>query len=83
MDSATTERTPPGRMSLSSVANRWATNMNSSLIHWYSTSRGNPYKTAPRGRILAKLQFAMDTYIVFDELPDENWAIAGKLIDSD
>ena len=23
------------------------------------------------------------TYIAFDELPDENWAIAGKLLDSD
>lgn len=23
------------------------------------------------------------TYIAFDELPDENWAIAGKLLDAD
>ncbi|MDD2685796.1 MAG: 4-oxalocrotonate tautomerase [Gallionella sp.] len=23
------------------------------------------------------------TYISFDELPDENWAIAGKLLDED
>ena len=23
------------------------------------------------------------TYIAFDELPDENWAIAGKLLDED
>jgi 4-oxalocrotonate tautomerase len=23
------------------------------------------------------------TYIAFDELPDENWAIAGKLLDSE
>lgn len=23
------------------------------------------------------------TYIVFDEVPDENWAIAGKLLDSE
>ena len=23
------------------------------------------------------------TYIAFDELPDENWAIAGKLLDQD
>lgn len=23
------------------------------------------------------------TYIVFDELPDENWSIAGKLLDAE
>ncbi|HTP96657.1 MAG TPA: 4-oxalocrotonate tautomerase family protein [Burkholderiales bacterium] len=23
------------------------------------------------------------TYVAFDELPDENWAIAGKLLDED
>lgn len=23
------------------------------------------------------------TYIAFDELPDENWAVAGKLLDED
>ncbi len=23
------------------------------------------------------------TYIVFDEVPDENWAVAGKLLDAD
>ena len=49
-----TERTPPGRMSLASVANRWATNMNSSLMRRYSTSSRNAYKTAPDGEILAK-----------------------------
>ncbi|WP_263053159.1 tautomerase family protein [Sideroxydans lithotrophicus] len=26
---------------------------------------------------------AAATYIAFDELPDENWAIAGKLLDED
>lgn len=23
------------------------------------------------------------TYVAFDELPDENWAVAGKLLDED
>jgi hypothetical protein len=57
---AATERTSPGRMSLASVANEWAANMNSSPTHWYSTSRGTPYRTAPRGCILMEQKFAMD-----------------------
>jgi len=48
------ERTPPGRRSVARVANKWATNMNSSLMRRYSTSSGNAYKTAPDNEILAK-----------------------------
>jgi len=30
-----------------------------------------------------ELKPASYTYIAFDELPDENWAIAGKLLDEE
>ncbi len=36
-----------------------------------------PHQWAPPHRVTAA------TYIVFDELSDENWAIAGKLLDAE
>ena len=34
-------------------------------------------------RRAAPLRVTAATYIAFDELPDENWAIAGKLLDEE
>jgi hypothetical protein len=38
------------------------------------------WRLLPRQRA-TPLRVTTATYIAFDELPDENWAIAGKLLD--
>jgi len=43
----------------------------------------NVYAAAPAIGCCAVTCRSRNTYIAFDELPDENWAIAGKLLDEE
>jgi hypothetical protein len=43
----------------------------------------NVYAAVPAPAGYAPPCLSRNTYIAFDELPDENWAIAGQLLDEE